>query len=106
MKNIFYIFLHPIQFQMKKYLLALFFAVSSLQVSFSQGPPGPPGCECCAGLSDPDLTACLTACDNDPEGDYCSDPLPLDSNILVLLGVALSFGTYSVYQSRKRIIKN
>lgn len=90
---------------MKKYLLALCFAFLCIQINYSQGPGGPPGCECCAGLSGTDLTACLTACDNDPEGDYC-DALPINSNIYFLLGLAISFGGYSVYQNRKRLADN
>lgn len=94
------------KFHMKKYILALCFTVLCLQISFSQGPPPPPGCECCAGLVNPELAACVTACDNDPEGDYCADTLPLDSNIFLLFGLAISFGAYSVYQNKKRLLNN
>lgn len=96
------------KFLMKKYILALCFTVLCLQISFSQGggPPLPPGCECCGGLVNPELTDCLTACDNDPEGDFCSDTLPLDSNIFLLFGLAITFGAYSVYQNKKRLLNN
>ncbi|WP_432672619.1 hypothetical protein [Flavobacterium sp. SM2513] len=88
---------------MKKYILALFFTFLCFQINYGQ--IAPPGCECCAGLAGPELTACLTACDEDPEGDFCSDPLPIDSNILVLLALGISFGGYSVYQNKKDLSK-
>ena len=94
------------KFLMKKYILALCFTVLCLQISFSQGPPTPPGCECCAGLAGAALITCVTNCDNDPEGDYCSDALPLDSNIFLLFGLAITFGAYSVYQNKKRLLNN
>jgi len=89
---------------MKKFLLALCFTVLGLQ--FMYAPPPPPGCECCAGIPEPELAQCIDDCDNDPEGDWCSDTLPLDSNMVFLLAVALAFGTYSVYQNKKRLQKN
>ena len=92
------------KFHMKKYILALCFTVLCLQFSFSQGPPPPPGCECCATATD--VAACVTACDNDPEGDYCTDVTPLDSNIFLLFGLAITFGAYSVYQNKKRLLNN
>lgn len=102
------------KFLMKKYILALCFTFLCLQYNYGQydGPPPPPGCECCAGLAgsqfDPGtpLGACVDECDNDPEGDFCSDTLPLDSNIFLLFGLAITFGAYSVYQNKKRLLNN
>ena len=97
---------------MKKYILALFFAFLCFQINYGQNPEGPPGCPCCAGLSgtllDPNtpLGACFQACEDDDEGDYCDSVVPIDSNIFLLLGLAISLGGYSVYQNKKRLAKN
>lgn len=90
---------------MKKFLVALCFAILSLQYSFGQ-PPTPPGCECCGGFTGPALVQCLDACDNDPEGDYCSDTLPLDSNMFVLFGTAILLGGYVMIKNKRKWVKN
>jgi hypothetical protein len=84
---------------MKKYFLALFFTILCCQLNYADGPPGPPGCECCAGA--PDEAACLTACgSHEGPGPYCDDLVPIDSNILFLFALAVSFGSYSVYKGK------
>ena len=90
---------------MKKFLVALCFTILSLQYSFGQ-PPTPPGCECCATYSDPALVKCLSDCDNDPEGDWCSDTLPLDSNMFVLFGTAILLGGYVMIKNKRKWVKN
>ncbi len=91
---------------MKKYIIALFFIIAVANFNYAQdGPLPPPGCECCAGV--PDEAACLIACDQwAGPGDYCSDLVPINSNILFLFALALSFGAYSVYQSKRKLLKN
>lgn len=90
---------------MKKFFLALCFTILSLSYSYSQPPP-PPGCECCASESGPDLAKCIDDCDNDPEGDYCSDTLPLDSNMFVLFGTAILLGGYVMIKNKRKWVKN
>lgn len=90
---------------MKKFLVALCFTILSLQYSFGQ-PPTPPGCECCGTLSGPALVQCLDNCDNDPEGDWCSDTLPLDSNMFVLFGTAILLGGYVMIKNKSKWVKN
>ncbi len=90
---------------MKKFLLALCFTILSLQYSFGQ-PPTPPGCECCATLSGQALTDCNTACELDEEGDYCSDTLPLDSNMVFLFAAAILFGGYVMIKNKNKLVKN
>lgn len=90
---------------MKKFLVAICFTILSLQYSFGQ-PPTPPGCECCGTLTGTDLSQCLDACDNDPEGDYCSDTLPLDSNMFVLFGAAILLGGYVMIKNKSKWVKN
>lgn len=91
---------------MKKFLLAICFTVLSLQYSFGQPPPTPPGCECCASESGPALYQCLDYCDNDPEGDWCSDTLPLDSNMFVLFATAILLGGYVMIKNKRKWVKN
>ena len=90
---------------MKKFLVALCFTILSLQYSFGQ-PPTPPGCECCATFSGPQLAQCIDDCDNDPEGDWCSDTLPLDSNMFVLFGTAILLGGYVMIKNKRKWVKN
>ena len=93
---------------MKKYILALCFTILCFQFNYGQdGPPPPAGCECCADIGGQAEIDCVDACNNwGGPGEYCVDVLPLDSNIFLLFGLAISFGAYSVYQNKRRLLKN
>lgn len=94
---------------MKKFLLAICFTILSLSYSYGQpggGLPTPPGCECCGTLSGIELSQCLDDCDNDPEGDWCSDTLPLDSNMFVLFATAILLGGYVMIKNKSKWVKN
>jgi len=92
---------------MKNYILGLFFIISIANVSFGQAP-GPPGCECCGGLPgtlfdvDTPLGACFAECEAwQGPGLYCDRVVPINSNILFLFVLALTFGSYSIYKANK-----
>ncbi|WP_157485861.1 hypothetical protein [Flavobacterium soli] len=90
---------------MKKYILVLvLFLNVALAFADDDGAPPPPDtdCECCIGLPPAEESDCLIACEADPEQDYCDTVVPIDSNILILLALGISFGTYTFYQINKK----
>lgn len=90
---------------MKKFLVAICFTILSLQYSFGQ-PPTPPGCECCAEFTGQALADCNLACELDEESDYCSDTLPLDSNMYFLFATAILLGGYVMIKNKSKWVKN
>ena len=93
---------------MKKYILVLFLIITAANFSYGQGPGAPPGYTSCAdceeGYSNGDIPTsegyenCLAY--------FNCNTVPIDSNILVLFSLAISFGAYSVYKNKKKLLKN
>lgn len=94
---------------MKKYILILFF-LSNVNLGFSQcegAPPPPSECDCdgCCELlgQDPDtcewtvITPAYTDC-----AELTCPPVPIDSNILILLAFGVSLGIFKLYENKKR----
>jgi hypothetical protein len=83
---------------MKKYILALFFIISIANFSFGQ-PDGPPVfCDDCDVYGPGQPLADPVQYDN-CRAENCPT-LPIDSNILFLFALAVSFGSYSVYKGK------
>ena len=75
----------------KKSLLILSFFVFFIPTSvFPQGPGGPGG----GGAGDP---ACDPKCNCRADGSYC----PIDSNLYILLGIAVLYGFKKVKDGKK-----
>ena len=98
---------------MKKYIILLFL-VFSCNIGFSQcegTPPPPPECDCenCCHLLGLDADCEYTV--KTPEYETCADAnncttVPIDSAILILILLGVSFGIYKVNLNKKRQLEN
>lgn len=101
---------------MKKYILILVVALFSITSVLAAGPGLPGPCPCCEekyipiGQNEPlpgDAAAyqdCLDACDpNDPDNNpKCSDLLPINSFLIILVIAGAALGTYFVSTNNKK----
>lgn len=85
---------------MNKFILAIFTTFLFLQISYAQVVPPPPdgGCDECDELLAAGLTAQGEACQ---AANGCTT-VPINSDILLLFGLGLSFGTYAIYNNNKK----